>query len=36
MSPVNYIEKLEAPVLIVGGKEDERCPVEQQYALEKR
>ena len=34
MSPVNYIEKLKAPVLIVGGEEDNRCPPEQQYALE--
>ena len=34
MSPVNYIEKLKAPVLIVGGEEDDRCPPEQQYALE--
>ena len=34
MSPVNYIEKLQAPVLIVGGEEDDRCPPEQQYALE--
>ncbi len=34
MSPVNYIEKLNAPVLIVGGEEDNRCPPEQQYALE--
>lgn len=34
MSPVNYIEKLQAPILIVAGEEDTRCPPEQQYALE--
>ena len=35
MSPVNCAHKLEAPLLIVSGKEDERAPVEQAYALER-
>ena len=34
-SPVNSTHKLEAPLLIVSGKEDERAPVEQAYALER-
>ena len=34
-SPVNSAHKLEAPLLIVSGKEDERAPVEQAYALER-
>lgn len=35
MSPVNYADKLESPILIVSGEEDNRCPPEQVYALEK-
>tara|TARA_S200000501_G_scaffold256248_1_gene240023 strand:+ start:524 stop:2491 length:1968 start_codon:yes stop_codon:yes gene_type:complete len=34
MSPVNNVSKLEAPLLIVSGEEDQRCPPEQAYALE--
>tara|TARA_A100001015_G_scaffold105658_1_gene117285 strand:- start:51 stop:2018 length:1968 start_codon:yes stop_codon:yes gene_type:complete len=34
MSPVNYAEKLQSPILIVSGEEDNRCPPEQVYALE--
>ena len=34
-SPVNNAHKLEAPLLIVSGKEDQRAPVEQAYALER-
>lgn len=35
MSPVNNVSKLQAPLLIVSGEEDQRCPPEQAYALEK-
>lgn len=35
MSPVNNAQKLQAPILIVSGEEDTRCPPEQAYALEK-
>ena len=33
MSPVQQAEKLEAPIIIVSGKEDQRAPIEHAYAL---
>jgi dipeptidyl aminopeptidase/acylaminoacyl peptidase len=33
MSPVKNVDKLEAPIIIVSGKEDFRAPVEHAYAL---
>ena len=33
MSPVHQAEKLEAPIIIVSGKEDQRAPIEHAYAL---
>jgi len=36
MSPVNNVSKLKAPLLIVSGEEDQRCPPEQAYALEEQ
>jgi dipeptidyl aminopeptidase/acylaminoacyl peptidase len=33
MSPVNQASKLEAPIIIVSGKEDQRAPIEHAYAL---
>ena len=35
MSPVKNVDKLEAPIIIVSGKEDVRAPVEHAYALAK-
>jgi len=33
MSPVQQAHKLEAPIIIVSGKEDQRAPIEHAYAL---
>ena len=33
MSPVHQADKLEAPIIIVSGKEDQRAPIEHAYAL---
>ena len=33
MSPVQQADKLEAPIIIVSGKEDQRAPIEHAYAL---
>jgi dipeptidyl aminopeptidase/acylaminoacyl peptidase len=33
MSPVLQADKLQAPIIIVSGKEDQRAPVEHAYAL---
>ena len=33
MSPVKNVDKLEAPIIIVSGKEDQRSPIEHAYAL---
>ncbi|MDP6905753.1 MAG: prolyl oligopeptidase family serine peptidase, partial [Verrucomicrobiota bacterium] len=33
MSPVQQVDKLEAPIIIVSGKEDQRAPIEHAYAL---
>ena len=33
MSPVQNVDKLEAPIIIVSGKEDQRAPIEHAYAL---
>ena len=33
MSPVQQANKLEAPIIIVSGKEDQRAPIEHAYAL---
>ena len=33
MSPVQQAYKLEAPIIIVSGKEDQRAPIEHAYAL---
>ncbi len=35
MSPVLQAHKLEAPIIIVSGKEDQRAPIEHAYALSK-
>jgi len=35
MSPVQQADKLEAPIIIVSGKEDQRAPIEHAYALAK-
>ena len=33
MSPVKNVDKLQAPIIIVSGKEDVRAPIEHAYAL---
>ena len=33
MSPVHQAHKLQAPMIIVSGKEDQRAPIEHAYAL---
>ena len=33
MSPVLHADKLEAPIIIVSGEEDQRAPIEHAYAL---
>ncbi len=33
MSPVQQADNLEAPIIIVSGKEDQRAPIEHAYAL---
>ena len=33
MSPVKNVDKLQAPIIIVSGKEDLRAPIEHAYAL---
>jgi len=35
-SPITYVEQVDAPVFIVQGRNDARCPAEQIVAYEER